>query len=225
MFIYLDTISNSMADKSFVLLSLNDEKAKKLSNVLGNVTCRKILDYLASKGDATETQISKDLKIAISTVHYNLNLLDENGLVSKDEYHYSEKGKEVIHYKMKNRYIVIAPDHSDEKSILDKLRGIIPAAIILAAGTFVVGLFETIFRGGLSTSANLMAAKTMSYEAADAASGIIASNASESIVMQTAMPLARSAPVVSSQSHFAIWFFAGGVLALVCVLLWNLTRK
>jgi DNA-binding transcriptional ArsR family regulator len=203
-----------MADKSFVLLSLHDEKAKKLSNVIGNVTCRKILDYLASKGDATETQISKDLKIAISTVHYNLKLLDENGLVSKDEYHYSDKGKEVIHYKMKNRYIVIAPDHSDEKSILDKLRGIIPAAIILAAVTFVVGLFGTVLRTGASS--NLMAAKSMSYESADAVG---------TVAMQTTEPLARSAPVVSSQPHFALWFFAGGVVALVCVLLWNLTRK
>jgi DNA-binding transcriptional ArsR family regulator len=205
-----------MADKSFVLLSLNDEKAKKLSNVLGNVTCRKILDYLASKGEATETQISKDLKIAISTVHYNLNLLDENGLVSKDEYHYSEKGKEVIHYKMKNRYIVIAPDHSDEKSILDKLKGIIPAAIILAAGTLIVGFFDFFFRAKSASTLNIMAAKTMASESADAAGAA---------AVQTAMPLARSAPVVSSQPHFTLWFFAGGVMVLIGVLLWNLTRK
>jgi DNA-binding transcriptional ArsR family regulator len=202
-----------MTEKSFVLLSLKDDKAKKLSKALSNESCRKILDYLASKGDATETQISKDLKVPISTIHYNMKLLAENGLVSMDEYHYSEKGKEVIHYKMRNRYIVIAPELEEEKSMMAKLKNMIPAVIILGIGTFLVGLFEFFFKAGASNAgANL---KMESY-AVDAAA-------------EAAPMLARAqdvAPTVTSSSpHITLWFFAGGVFVLVCVLLWSFTRK
>jgi len=64
-----------MTEESFMLVSLKESKAKKLAEVIGNDTCRKILDFLASKKSATETEISKDLNIPISTVHYNLKHL------------------------------------------------------------------------------------------------------------------------------------------------------
>jgi DNA-binding transcriptional ArsR family regulator len=202
-----------MAEKSFVLLSLKDDKAKNLSKALGNESCRKILDYLASKGDATETQISNDLKVPISTVHYNMKLLAENGLVTMNEYHYSEKGKEVIHYKMRNRYIVIAPGPEDEKSFMTKLKNMIPAIVILGIGTFVVGLFEFFSKAGISAErANL---KLASY-AADATAGA---------APQAMARASEVAPIASSSPHFTLWFFAGGFFVLVCVLLWNFTRK
>lgn len=207
-----------MAEKSFVLLSLKDDKAKKLSKALGNETCRKILEYLASKGDATETQISKDLKIPISTVNYNMKLLGENGLVSMDEYHYSEKGKEVIHYKMRNRYIVIAPEAEDEKSIMSKLKGMIPAVILLGVATFVVGLFETVFKGGNSLMASKSMDATLMTATADAAG-----EAAPEMLMRTQ----EFAPIATTTSdpHVTLWFFAGGVFVLFCVLIWNFTRR
>lgn len=198
-----------MAEKSFVLLSLKDDKAKNLSKALSNESCRKILDYLASKGDATETQISKDLKVPISTVHYNMKLLADNGLVSMNEYHYSEKGKEVIHYKMRNRYIVIAPEPEDEKSVMAKLKGMIPAVIILGIGTFVIGLFESLFRGSVSTAPKLMAERS-----ADVAAGIMAT----SVAQDAAVAAATSPPIT-------LWFFFGGLFGLIGVLLWSFTRK
>ncbi|MGV8162994.1 MAG: ArsR/SmtB family transcription factor [Candidatus Nanoarchaeia archaeon] len=217
-----------MAEKSFVLLSLKDDKAKNLSKALSNVTCRKILDYLASKGEATETQISKDLNVPISTVHYNMKLLADNGLVSMDEYHYSEKGKEVIHYRMRNRYIVIAPDEDDEKSIMSKLKGMLPAAIILVTGTFLVGLFSKLFGTSAGRVGNSFMAKTASYEAGDMMI-TEATNETFSGVSAAASPMlaqgASAAPVASSEPHFALWFFIGGLFVLLGVLLWNFTRK
>ncbi len=202
----------TMAEKSFVLLSLKDDKAKNLSKALSNESCRKILDYLASKGDATETQISKELSIPISTVHYNMKLLADNGLVSMDEYHYSEKGKEVIHYKMRNRYIVIAPEPEDEKSIMAKLKNMIPAVIILGVSTFIIGLLEVIFKAGPSTAGRLRAA-SISTEAATGSAPILMK------AQDTAITATASSP------HITMWFFAGGVFMLVCFLLWEFTRK
>ncbi len=52
--------------KNFILLSMEDEKIKKISNVISNDSCRKILDYLANK-EATESELASKLSIPIST--------------------------------------------------------------------------------------------------------------------------------------------------------------
>lgn len=98
-----------MSKEKFVLVSLKEDKAKELAKVIANESCRRILDYLAENNDATETQLAEKLSFPISTVHYNLKHLLAGGLITADEYHYSEKGKEVNHYKLANKYIIIAP--------------------------------------------------------------------------------------------------------------------
>jgi DNA-binding transcriptional ArsR family regulator len=126
-----------MPKEKFVLVSLQEEKAKKLAQVISNESCRRILDYLADK-DATETQLAKELEIPISTVHYNLKLLTEGGLVRADEFHYSAKGKEVNHYRLANKYIIIAPKTA--WGIKEKLKSILPAALIVGAGAGIAQL-------------------------------------------------------------------------------------
>ncbi|MFA6073057.1 MAG: helix-turn-helix domain-containing protein [Candidatus Woesearchaeota archaeon] len=207
-----------MAEKSFVLLSLKDDKAKNLSKALSNDTCRKILDYLASKGDATETQISKDLSIPISTVHYNMKLLTDNDLVSMDEYHYSNKGKEVIHYKIRNRYIVISPEIEDEKSLMSKLKGMIPAVIVLIVGTFILGIIEVITRNVTSKGALGKSAAYASTELADA-------TINSAPMMARASTGMASAPIVTSNPHFTLWFFFGGLFVLIGLLIWTFVKK
>ena len=96
-------------DESFLLLSLSDSKGKKIAQAVNNETCRKILDYLSKTDNATETKIANDLNIPLPTVHYNLSQLVDVKLVDIDEFHYSEKGKEVNHYSLANKYIIIAP--------------------------------------------------------------------------------------------------------------------
>ena len=98
-----------MAKKNLILLSLEDSKINKIANVVSNESCKKILDFLAKKEDATESEIAKEISLAISTVHYNLQQLMEAGLVTADEFHYSPKGREMNHYKLANKYIIIAP--------------------------------------------------------------------------------------------------------------------
>ena len=64
-----------MAKEKFVLVSLKEDKAKELAQVISNESCRKILDYLADKQDATESDLASKLGIPISTVHYNMKHL------------------------------------------------------------------------------------------------------------------------------------------------------
>ena len=89
-----------MAKKNLILLSLEDNKINKIANVVSNESCKKILDFLANKEYSTESELAEKLSIPISTVHYNLQQLMDSGLVTVDEFHYSEKGREVNRYKL-----------------------------------------------------------------------------------------------------------------------------
>ena len=73
-------LEGKMPNKNFLLLSLEDSKIKKISNVISNDSCRRILDYLSNKS-STESDLAENLKIPISTVHYNLQQLIETGLL------------------------------------------------------------------------------------------------------------------------------------------------
>ena len=48
-----------MAKKNFLLLSMEDDKIKKISNVISNESCRKILDYLSDKDSRSEEHTSE----------------------------------------------------------------------------------------------------------------------------------------------------------------------
>jgi len=198
-----------MAKKNFILLSMDDSKIKKVSNVISNDSCRKILDFLAEK-EATESEIASNLLIPISTVHYNLQQLMETGLVSADEFHYSRKGKEVQHYKLANKYIIIAP--KSVSGIKDKLRGFLPAALITlaAAGTIqFVNNYQSKLQ--LQEAAQpMMAAKTAVQE------------------MDSAVSMMQSVPPETAASiwqNIAVWFLIGAIFSLTVYFVWNLIRK
>ncbi|MBW3015079.1 helix-turn-helix domain-containing protein [Candidatus Woesearchaeota archaeon] len=126
-----------MAKKdTFLLVSLQEDKAKEVAQIITNRTCRKILDFLAENEDSTESKIAKELKLAISTVHYNLEALRKAKLVESDEFHYSIKGKEVNHYRLASKYIIIAPKST--WGIKEKLRSILPIGLMTAGAAFVI---------------------------------------------------------------------------------------
>ncbi|HIH04875.1 TPA: helix-turn-helix transcriptional regulator [Candidatus Woesearchaeota archaeon] len=126
-----------MADKKFLMLSLEDKATKKVANAVSNESCRKILDVLSDK-DATESGVAQKLGIPLSTVHYNLRQLVDAGLVSAEEFHYSTKGKEVLHYKLANKYIIITP--REVTGIRGKLRRILPITFIAGGAALVAQL-------------------------------------------------------------------------------------
>ena len=121
-----------MPKQNFLLVSLEESQSKQLAEVLSNDTSRKIIDYLSENEDATESDIAKELNIPLPTVHYNLQKLKEAQLVTVDEFHYSKKGREVDHYKLANKYVIITPKAiKGIKSITNALKSILPVSIIL----------------------------------------------------------------------------------------------
>lgn len=200
-----------MKKKNFLLLSLEDNKAKKIANIISNDSCKKILDYLSQK-DATETQIVNELKLPASTVHYNLKQLFDAKLIDWEEAHYSEKGKQVKHYTLANKYIIIAPK-DDKTNIQDIFKSLIPTTLLTILGAGALYLFPKIQYG-----AETFSAKSTEMIAMDT-----------QIEMTKAIPMA--AEVVQENLFQTIinsnitWFLIGAVFSLSIYLITNKIRK
>ncbi|MDD9954503.1 MAG: winged helix-turn-helix domain-containing protein [Candidatus Woesearchaeota archaeon] len=119
----------------FMLVSLKDAEAKNLSRVIASDSCRKILNFLTEK-DATESEIAKALKMPLSTAHHNVQQLLKAKMIVVDEFHYSEKGREVNHYKLANKYIIIAPQ-GQKTSFWEHMKKYVPVTL-LTLGTAAV---------------------------------------------------------------------------------------
>lgn len=195
-----------MPKKNFILLSMEDDKIKKVSNVISNDSCRKILDYLSNK-DATESELASKLSIPISTVHYNLQQLMETGLIEAKEFHYSEKGKEVQHYRLANKYIIIAPKKTF--GIKEKLKSILPVVLIVSGTALVIQLISK-YISRTSVSEQAMVARSAMIERA------------APVIAQEAAIESRQ---IISMPNVALWFFIGAIFAIVVYLVINLVRR
>ncbi len=208
-----------MPKQNFLLVSLAEDKAKDLAQVISNKTCRKILDYLAEK-EATETKLAKELDIPLSTVHYNLQQLQKGSLVESNEYHYSEKGKEVNHYRLANKYIIIAPKTTH--GIKEKLRSILPVGLFIAATAGVIQYFS---RYSKPIQEKAFAAAPQLAEAG--------ANVFEDAVTTAADEVVVAAPEIAQQAisttsiwqNIALWFIIGAVSAIVIYVIVDKIRK
>jgi len=198
-------VTFSMSSKNFLLLSMEDEKIKKVSNVISNDSCRKILDYLSTK-EATESELAAKLNIPISTIHYNLQQLMETGLIDSKEFHYSEKGKEVNHFRLANKYIIIAPKKTF--GLKERLKSILPVALIASGAAFIIQLANKYFSKGVIVEEAAMA-KSAASEIAQPA-----------VAFMEATPKASLLP-----QNIALWFFIGALFALLIYLIVSLYRK
>lgn len=212
-----------MAEEKFLLVSLKEDEAKQLAQVISNDTSRKILDHLSNLKDDTETNIAKKLKVPISTVHYNLKALVKAKLIQANEFHYSEKGKEVNHYSLANKYVIIAPKNTPE-TLKDKLRKILPVIAIIGFGTVVVELLKLFFskskmmaNEGINQMDSIVreAAPMVATKSVEIAEEATTYGASESEALQM---VAQHSPSIFI-SHPTMWFLYGVVLTVVIFVL------
>ncbi|PIN78187.1 hypothetical protein COV15_00070 [Candidatus Woesearchaeota archaeon CG10_big_fil_rev_8_21_14_0_10_34_12] len=118
-----------MAEK-YLMFSLDDERTKKLADVISNPTCKKIIDFLSEEKEASEKDIAKNLGVPINTVEYNLKKLEQAGLIEKSKnFFYSVKGRKIDMYRLSNKKILIQP-----KSVFKNIKNL---AIVLFSGAIV----------------------------------------------------------------------------------------
>ncbi|MBI4453259.1 winged helix-turn-helix transcriptional regulator [Candidatus Woesearchaeota archaeon] len=225
-----------MAKNNLLLIDLNDARIKSLAETITSDTSRKILNHLAEKED-TEANISKKLGMPISTVHYHLQKLQEASLVVVDEYHYSEKGREVNHYKLANKYIIIAPKKVvGTTNLKQKLKNILPVALITLAAGALLKLYTYAAASGFGRSVFMAATKDAgtALQAAEKAAPMLQTavqttmqttdEAAASIALETAGKTAETISNLSNQPDIALWFLIGAVSAMVVYLIVSIIR-
>jgi len=186
-----------MAEK-YLLFSLDDDRAKKLGDVISNSTCRKIVNFLA-ENEASEGEVAKELKIPINTVEYNLKKLLLAGIIEKDKFFWSRKGKKIDIYKVANKLIVISPKKA---SVYSKLKGIVPVVLISGFIAFLIALYSKLGNLFLSADrvANLAGEKAVTLpEAAEKAASV----------------------AVSGGLGAWFWFLVGAIVAIIVFVVWN----
>ncbi len=106
-----------MKSEKVINLDLDDSRISKIGEVIGNKTCRKILELIAER-EMSESEIADELKIPINTVGYNIKKLRESGLIEESkEILWSEKGKRVRKYGVSNKKIVISPRKANKLNL------------------------------------------------------------------------------------------------------------
>lgn len=176
--------------RNYVSLDVDDPRASLIADVLANKSCKKILGLLAER-DLSESELSSELKIPLTTVGYNVKKLISAGLIERKRSLWSSRGKMVPTYRVSNKSIVISP-----RTISSRL---LPALVI--SGLAAIGINYYL--------ASNMIKPIASEKAADAL------YATTSISAPAAMQQASS-----TQPNLALWFFAGAlVCALVYALL------
>jgi len=190
---------------TYILTSLDDEKAAELGKIIANPTARKILNYLA-ENNACETDIAKELNIPLSTVHYNIQQLLKAELIKIKDFLYSEKGNKVYFYTLAKKLVLIAPKGSSIKR--SKIKNILPVLLISLGISIAIKLIYPI--ANLSFKAKMAERAAVGIEKALGTA-------------EAAASATETAPVVSNitqlATNYAIFFFGGALLALLLYLI------
>ncbi len=83
----------NLGDEKLLILPLGEE-SKKITQVITNDTARQVIELLAD-APLSASDIAERLKVPLTTVAYNLENLEDVGLVRVERIKYSEKGREV----------------------------------------------------------------------------------------------------------------------------------
>ncbi len=186
--------------EKYILVNLEDEKSKKIAESISNKTARKILDYLSNKEEAGAEEISKELKLPISTIDYNLKNLKKAGLIETKHFEWSQRGKRIILYSLARKFIVIAPKFSNIKK---ELKNILPLVGI-------TGIISIIIQYLTKPRPILQAAKSMQ----------------DSVLAEQSMAFDASQTDLIVQNHnYGLWFFFGALFIIVIYFLIKIVRS
>lgn len=151
---------------SVLSLSLAGGEAKRVARLLSSDSARRVMDAVADESKS-ESVLADELGMPLSTVHYNVQRLFEAGLLVSDEFTYSEKGKEVRHYRLASDHIVISTRPS------------VPVAELVTGGTFAL-MFAAGYALLIGSDSPLQASSRMATDSMMEAAPMAASAAAQS---------------------------------------------
>lgn len=191
-----------MVDEKFMLVSMDDSRSKKIADALGNKTCRKIIDYLADKNEASAKDLSDALEIPLNTLDYNIKMLINSGIIEKKKnFFWSKKGKKISMYGLSNKSIVISPKNSNVGS---KLKSLIAPLLLIGVLTFAVYVYQKI-----SNASQYVVSRTQE------SMGVVSNNVQTLISTPSVNPPVYNPSILFNSIHGWIWFLGGSFLALI----------
>jgi DNA-binding transcriptional ArsR family regulator len=100
-----------------IILEPGDAKAQKIGRAMASRTAGEILQLLKN-GSETATHIAEALSIPITTVQYHLENLVDAEIITIVERRWSQKGREVKVYGLREQMLIVVPRGGDLKGIL-----------------------------------------------------------------------------------------------------------
>lgn len=194
------------------IIELNE--ASSLAKIIGSKTAQNIISYIGEHEKCTASQIKTDLNLPASTVHYNIKALIESEIIDDSQFTYSSKGKQVNHYTLTNKILIVVPKKQD---ITSQLRAFIPGLLVVGViigFSFILKLFKSGGKDALFKSANL-AAPTMMDLAVESEA------VAENTMLRSAEVGSFSAQNITSTSipwYNSPDFFIGLGVACVCLI-------
>ena len=132
-------MDSNTENEKLLILPLNDKNSKKISQLISNDTARNILEAIAST-PLSASEIAEKLHIPLSTVQYNLEKLNDAGLVKVERTKYSEKMKTVKIYAPQRKFVVITTEDMSKKSIVAALKRYLAVIFFAVAGSGIIEL-------------------------------------------------------------------------------------
>jgi DNA-binding transcriptional ArsR family regulator len=126
-------------NEKLLILPLNDKNSKKISQLISNDTARNILEAIAST-PLSASEIAEKLHTPLSTVQYNLEKLNDAGLVKVERTKYSEKMKTVKIYAPQRKFVVITTEDMSKKGIVAALKRCLVVIFFAVAGSGIIEL-------------------------------------------------------------------------------------
>jgi DNA-binding transcriptional ArsR family regulator len=209
-----------------VILEPGDEKAQKIAKAIASRTAGEILQLLKD-GSQASTQIAEALKIPITTVQYHLENLVDAGVITIVEKRWSQKGREVKVYGLRDQMLIVVPRAGgDLKGILLRY-GSLFAVVILAS--LVLALLGPAFAPVASPALQATVPSTVprvSNEAGGVADGLYkgaanqtwAPNATPAAPVTGGVPEIAPATAAPGFPSLPLVFFLGGVLVIAVML-------
>ena len=133
-------------DEKLLILPLNDKNSRKITQIISNDTARNILEAIASEPLST-SEIAEKLCVPLTTVQYNLEKLNDAGLVKVERTKYSKKMKPVKIYAPQRKFVVIVPEKTNRKDVIASLKRYLTVIFFAVAGSGVIEFFTAKMKG------------------------------------------------------------------------------
>jgi DNA-binding transcriptional ArsR family regulator len=212
-----------------IILEPGDEKAQKIAKAIASKTAGEILQLLKD-GSRASTQIAEALSIPITTVQYHLENLVDAGIITIVERRWSQKGREVKVYGLRDQMLIVVPHGGDLKGILLRYASLFTVVMFAAIVLALLGpSFAPVISPGFQ---NVLPA---ALPRAPSEAGTAADHILKEAVNQTPAPVATQTPPAMPEMVAApgmpslpLVFFMGGVLVIAVMLgyeLWAWYRE